>query len=64
MAIVRDDLLGGDARIEGTRIGVYHVLQYRDSGYSIQDIADEFGLEVEEGEEAVEYAKEHDVSRD
>ena len=64
MAIVRDDELGGDARIDGTRIGVYHIMQYRDAGYSIPDIADEFSLTVEEVEEAVEYAQHHDVSCD
>jgi uncharacterized protein (DUF433 family) len=64
MAIVQDDELGGDARIDGTRIGVYHIMQYRDAGYSISDIADEFSLNVEEVEEAVQYAQHHDVRCD
>jgi uncharacterized protein (DUF433 family) len=64
MAIVCDDELGGDARIDGTRIGANHVVQFHDAGYSIQEIADEFDLELEEVEEAIEYAQKHDVRRD
>jgi uncharacterized protein (DUF433 family) len=64
MTILRDNKLGGDARIEGTRIGVYHICQYRDAGYSIQEIADEYELAVEEVKEAVEYARHHDVDLD
>lgn len=61
MTITKDDEMGGAARIEGHRIAVYHVVQYRDAGYSPQDIADEFDLDIAEVREAVEYAEEHGV---
>lgn len=58
MVIVEDEEMGGDARIEGTRIAVYHVMDYVEAGYSPEEIADEFGLDVYEIEAAVEYAEE------
>jgi uncharacterized protein (DUF433 family) len=62
MGIVEDSEMGGDARIEGHRIGVYHIQQFADAGFSLEEIADEFDLLVDEVEEALEYASENDVS--
>lgn len=39
-------------------------MQYRDAGYSKQEMADESDLDEEEVEEAAEYAQHHDVSLD
>lgn len=54
--IVRDDKMGGDARLKGHRIAVYHVVQYRESGFSPEEIAAEFGLDIGDVEVALEYA--------
>lgn len=62
MTIVEDYETGGAARVEGHWIAVYHVVQYRDAGFSPEEIAAEFDLAVDEVDEALEYAGEHDVS--
>lgn len=54
MTILRDDKMGGDARVKGNRIAVYHVVQYREAGYGAEDIAVEFGLEVDDVVESLE----------
>ena len=59
MAIVSDSEMGGDARIEGHRIAVYHIVQYDERGYDANEIAEDFSLEVAEVREALEYADEH-----
>ena len=56
MTIVLDEEMGVDARLEGHRIAVYHIVQYRDSGYSVDEISDEFDIDVELVEAALEYA--------
>lgn len=64
MTIVTDEQMGGDARIDGTRIAVYHIVQYRDAGYEPEEIADEFHLDREQVIKALEYADAHDVRAD
>jgi len=59
MTIIRDDEMGGDARIERHRIAVYHIVQYHDAGFSPEEIADEFDIDRAEVEEALEWAREH-----
>lgn len=59
MTIVKDAEMGGDARLEGHRIAVYHLAQYKEAGFSSEEIAAEFGLEVQEVQEALEYAEEN-----
>jgi len=61
MTIVTDSEMGGDARIKGTRIAVYHIVQYSEAGFTRNEIADEFEIEREEVDEALNYAKEHDI---
>jgi uncharacterized protein (DUF433 family) len=56
--IVVDEVLGGDPRIKGRRVGVYHVLQYVSKGFSVDEIAEDLGLTVKEVEAAIEYQKE------
>lgn len=62
MGIVEDSEMCGDARVAGHRIGVYHIVQYVESGFSPEEIAEEFDLPIEEVQEALEYAEENDVS--
>lgn len=51
------DVLGGDPRIEGHRVGVYHVYQqYVDGGATAEKIATGFGLSVAEVHAALAYA--------
>jgi len=64
MTIVTDSEMGGDARIEGHRIAVYHIVQYDEHGYDVEEIAEDFDLEVAEVREALEYAEKHDISAD
>lgn len=59
MTIVTDDKLGGEARVEGTRIGVYHIVQYHRGGETVEEIAAEFELEESTVERALEYAENH-----
>jgi UDP-glucose 4-epimerase len=37
--IITDEVLGGDPRIRGTRVGVYHVMQYVSKEYGVEEIA-------------------------
>ena len=62
MTIVTDEEMGGEPRIEGHRIAVYHIMQYDDAGYEAAEIAEDFDLSVEEVREALEYAERHDVT--
>lgn len=57
MTIICDDELGGDARIEGHRIAVYHIMDFVEAGFTVEEIAEDFDLKVEEVEEAIEYAE-------
>lgn len=52
-----DDVLGGDPRIEGRRIGVYHVYQqYVDGDTTPERIADGHDISVAEVHAALAYA--------
>lgn len=57
MAIVHDDeVLGGEPRIEGTRIGVRHVAAHVvDGDQSPAYVADQFDLSLAEVHEALSY---------
>lgn len=59
MPIVTDDAMGGDARIAGHRIAVYYIVQFREAGFEPEEIADEYGLDVDEVKEALDYADRH-----
>jgi uncharacterized protein (DUF433 family) len=59
--IIEDEQMGGAPRLKGHRIAVYHIVEYRDAGYSPQEISDEFDIEVALVEEALEYANTHDI---
>ena len=41
MSIIEDEEMGGDARIEGHRIAVYHIMSYIDAGFEPEVIAEE-----------------------
>jgi len=59
--IVRtDDVLGGDPRIEGTRVGVLHVYELVVEGeHSPVDVADQLDLSLGEVYSALAYYHEH-----
>lgn len=50
-----EDTLGGEPRIEGTRIGVSHIVQYYENDWSIDKISRELNLEPLEVVKALEY---------
>jgi uncharacterized protein (DUF433 family)/ribosomal protein L32 len=60
-AIVQDELLGGEPRLEGHRIGVFHIWTKYRQGKTSEEIADEVypHLRHEQVETAIEYAKTH-----
>ena len=67
MAIIRDeDVLGGEPRIDGTRIGVRHVAaRVIDSGRSPAHVADQLDLPLADVYEALSYYYGHiDEMRD
>ena len=53
------EVLGGDPRIEGTRVGVVHVLERHDAGDDPEDIAESFGVSRSEVHAALAYAFTH-----
>lgn len=57
MTIVRDeDVLGGEPRVEGTRVGVRHVAALAvDGGRSPAYVADQFDLSLAEVHQALSY---------
>jgi uncharacterized protein (DUF433 family) len=61
MTIVSDgDVLGGEPRIDGTRVGVRHVAaQVIDSGRSPAHVADQFDLTLSAVYEALSYYYSH-----
>lgn len=61
VAIVRtDDVLGGEPRIEKTRVGVLDVYELVvDAGYSPADVADQFDRSIAEIHTALAYYHEH-----
>jgi uncharacterized protein (DUF433 family) len=54
--VASEDVLGGKPRLEGTRIGVVDVVELLESGYSVDEAADQ--LDVSEGavRAALEYS--------
>jgi uncharacterized protein (DUF433 family) len=55
-----DDVLGGDPRIEGYRIGVYHVYQrYVEGDETPEEIATSYGISVADVHAALAYAFSH-----
>ena len=50
-----DDVLGGEPRIEETRIGVSHVVQYYEKGWNVEKISRELNLEPLQVIKALEY---------
>lgn len=61
MGITRDEsVLGGEPRIEGTRVGVRHVTaRVIDSGQSPAHVADQLDIALAEVYEALAYYYEH-----
>lgn len=59
--IVRtDDVLGGDPRIEGTRVGVLHVYELVvQGGHDPADVADQLDLSLGDVYSALAYYHEH-----
>lgn len=59
MTIVTDDAMGGDARLAGHRIAVYHIVQFREAGFEPEEIAEEYDLDVGQVRAALDYAERH-----
>lgn len=61
MTITRDeDVLGGEPRIEGTRVGVRHVVaRVIESGQAPAYVADQLGVSLSEVYEALSYYYAH-----
>jgi uncharacterized protein (DUF433 family) len=57
MAITRDDeVLGGEPRIEGTRVGVRHVAEkVIEDGHTTAYVSDQLGVSLSEVYEALSY---------
>lgn len=53
--ISTEDTLGGEPRLEDTRIGVSHIVQYYEDNWSIDKISRELNLEPLEVVKALEY---------
>ena len=54
-----EDTLGGEPRVEGTRIGVSHIVQYYESDWSIDKVSRELNLEPLEVLKALKYYYKH-----
>jgi len=54
-----EDTLGGEPRIEATRIGVSHIVQYYEKDWSIDKISRELNLEPLKVVKALEYYYKH-----
>ncbi len=54
-----DGIVGGRARIDGTRIRVIDVLQRHELGESIEEIAEAFLLKIPQVLESLKYYYEH-----
>ena len=50
-----EEVLGGEPRIEDTRIGVSHVVQYYENGWGIEKISRELKIEPLQVVKALEY---------
>jgi uncharacterized protein (DUF433 family) len=56
MSITHDEVLGGEPRIEGTRIGVRHVVALTiDGGHTPAYVADQFDIPLAQVHEALAY---------
>lgn len=57
MAITRDEnVLGGEPRIDGTRVGVRHIAEkVIEGGYTPAYVSDQFGVSLSEVYEALSY---------
>lgn len=53
--VLTEDTLGGEPRVEGTGIGVSHIVQYYEDDWSIDKISRELNLEPLEVVKALEY---------
>lgn len=54
------DVLHGEPRIEGTRVGVYQVgTAVRENGWSIDEVCDQFGLDAGQIRAALDYYDGH-----
>lgn len=53
--ISSEEVLGGEPRIEGTRVGVSHVVQYYEKGWGVEKISRELNLEPIEVIKVLEY---------
>lgn len=53
------DTLGGAPRIEDTRFGVLHVLNYVESGMTPEEIAETWGFSLAQVYDALSYAYDH-----
>lgn len=53
--ISSEEILGGEPRIEETRIGVSHIVQYYEEGWNVEKISRELNLEPIEVIKALEY---------
>lgn len=75
--VATGEVLGGEPRIKGTRIGVSHVVQYYEIGWSVDKISRELRLEPLQVLKALEYyyrnpslirslikGREHGISKD
>jgi len=59
MTIIKDDKMGGQPRLVGRRITVYHVITAIQDFGGIDDAADQLRIPAEEVREAYEYASEN-----
>jgi uncharacterized protein (DUF433 family) len=50
-----ENVLGGEPRIEETRVGVSHVVQYYEKGWNVEKIARELNLEPLQVIKGLEY---------
>lgn len=56
MSIIHDEILGGEPRIEGARIGVRHIVALSiDGGHSPAYVADQFDISISKVYEALAY---------
>lgn len=53
--VVSEEFLGGEPRIEDTRIGVSHVVQYYEKGWNVDKISRELKIEPLQVIKALEY---------
>ncbi|KXA96052.1 hypothetical protein AKJ37_06190 [candidate division MSBL1 archaeon SCGC-AAA259I09] len=58
--IVKDEKMGGAARLEGTRVRVMDIVKkYEILGYSAEEISQAFGVSVKDVFDALSYYQDH-----